>query len=193
MITALYPEIQEELYNEAVRVYGGSKHTPSYSQLSSLDYANAVVHETLRTHGPVAAVPKWTTDPQKLGDWVLPAKTVINIHSLALHNNPAVWKEPHLYNPKRFLFDEKDKDGVYKFNPKLRGFTPFSDGMRSCIGKQFAKVEMVFLISFIASRYTWKLPDGMGKEEINRMLTEIKQTLTHKMKFPSDVIFTKRA
>ncbi|KAJ3213665.1 hypothetical protein HK099_007243 [Clydaea vesicula] len=181
-ILAEHPDIQENIHKEATALFGNG--LPSYDLLSSLHYTNAVIHEILRMYPPVAEIPKWSTKEQPLGPVTIPENTIITIHTMALQRSPKLWENPEKFNPARFL----NEDGT--FNNKMENtLTVFSKGQRACLGKQFAKVEMLFTLALISQRYTWRLPDDLDK---NINIKEISQELTHKFKHTVDLMFKKR-
>lgn len=76
---------------------------------------------------------------QRLGDYTIPAGCSINILIFALHRNPAIYSDPLVFDPERFL------DVNMRRNPYA--YVPFSAGPRNCIGI----TSSLFLISIFLS------------------------------------------
>jgi len=117
----------------------------------------AIVYETLRMFPPVAGIPKQSEEDTTLltsnikGDKLVipvPKGTHLVISTPGLHYNPRYWKDPHEFNPSRFL-GEWDRDA----------FLPFSAGPRACLGKRFAEMEIVAVLCMIIPRYKIEVRD----------------------------------
>ena len=113
------------------------------NNLNKLLYLNAVIKESLR-HSTVApfTVSK-TKKPYKLGEYNLPANTVISECIYLAHNDPDNWDNPDEFRPERFLEGEEKPYTYY----------PFGGGIRRCIGAHFAMYEITNIVAHIL-RYT---------------------------------------
>lgn len=70
-----------------------------------------------------------------------------------LNYHPEVFPNPHDFNPDRWK--EADK------NPSIDMiFSPFSNGSRSCLGKNFALLETKIVTYMLATKYELKLKEG---------------------------------
>ncbi|KAJ3223913.1 hypothetical protein HDU81_008834 [Chytriomyces hyalinus] len=178
-LLALHPKKQQKLYDEIREVLGNAS-TPEYKDLAKLKYAMSVMNETMRLFPPVTGLPKYTaTQTLTLGPYVLPAKTYVNIHTPGLHYNPGTWGgDAFEFKPERFMAQDATSSG----------FAPFSEGPRGCVGKKFAQVEFVTLLTLISLKYTWTLPEGVDAERA----LDTRQVITLKPKNPVEIIFTPR-
>ena len=76
----------------------------------------------------------------------MPGQAELNYH-------PEVFPNPHDFNPDRWK--EADK------NPSIDMiFSPFSNGSRSCLGKNFALLETKIVTYMLATKYELKLKEG---------------------------------
>ncbi|KAF8993228.1 cytochrome P450 [Cyathus striatus] len=150
-LLALYPDVQEKLYQELKTVCDGR--TPTYDDIPRLK----VYNETLRMIPPVPAIPKYTTEHTtfKVGnihgntqEIDVPKNSSIIISVAGVHYNPKYWDEPEKFNPERFL------DNWPRY-----AFMPFSGGARICLGQKFAETEVLAVLSFICSKYQISLRD----------------------------------
>lgn len=94
--------------------------------------------------------------PVKAGSHVI-------IDSPACSRNPFEWSEPTVFNPTRWL-DGRDIG--------LEHFTGFSSGVRGCIGKRMAEVEMIAVISILCKEYRMMpVPkEGESREEMEKRM-----------------------
>jgi len=67
----------------------------------------------------------------------------ITIDTPGLHYNPRYWKDPHSFNPARFLEEDWPRDA----------FIPFSAGPRACLGRKFSETETIATLTMLVSRY----------------------------------------
>lgn len=168
---------------------------PKYEDMHLLAYSLAVINETLRMYPPVNASPKYCAEDTIItvtnasGSKKLisvPKNTKIFLHITGVHYNPRYWKDPHVFNPSRFLA-----------NYPREAFIPFSSGPRSCIGRKFFETEAVAILSLIISRYKVSIKEDPRyahetfEEKKQRIFTaNIKLTLTAATQIP--LVFTRR-
>jgi cytochrome P450 len=120
----------------------------------SVDSTDSIQYETLRLHGPVVMMPRFTgNSPQQLTikdkDYVLPARTSITINFAALHTHTDYWGVDALvWRPSRWL--EHSKPDSSNSSPLLHpfegSFVPWNHGPRVCPGRRFSQVEFVRLL-----------------------------------------------
>jgi len=118
----------------------------------------------------------------------IPKGSEVIICSESLHYNPRHWPDPYTFNPERFMKADWPRDA----------FLPFSAGSRACIGRRFAEIEGIVVITHILLRYQVSIdpsrfPDVPGESKLERRgrLVQIGSFL---MKPPKDLplIFTRR-
>ena len=64
-----------------------------------------------------------------------------------IHHNKALWTDPELFQPERFLSEKN-----HRFS-----FLPFGTGERICIGNHFAMLESQLLLSMIIQQFDIQL------------------------------------
>jgi len=158
---SLYPEWQEEILKEIESVCGPNM--PEYRDMPNLPLTLAATFETLRLRDQIMILPKlcdadttipyttWSWDgevthhlqPVKKGDHV-----VIDIGACGV--NPFEWTDPYVFNPRRWLNNPALRQAMDKGK---ENFLSFSAGVRVCIGRRFAEVEMVAAISHILRQF----------------------------------------
>ncbi|KAH7925420.1 cytochrome P450 [Leucogyrophana mollusca] len=179
VLLALYPEVQQKIYNEAAGVWSGNTPTADLNStykedFSKLEYTMAFFRETLRLY---PSEPRLAKDvhydtvlpavnfsagskgsPTVEGSSfsvAVPAGSVLIMDIWALHMNPLYWGEDaEDFKPERFI----DSDS-YRW-PR-NAFMPFSNGARSCIGQRFALTESVCILANVVRRYEILVPDEL--------------------------------
>ncbi|XP_036397761.1 cytochrome P450 1B1-like [Megalops cyprinoides] len=143
LLLVKYPHIQAKLQEQIDKVVGRDR-LPSMEDKSSLAYLDAFIYETMRfTSFVPVTIPHSTTSDVTIQGVHIPKDTVVFINQWSVNHDPQKWKDPHVFNPSRFL----DENGILD-KDLTSSVMIFSTGKRRCIGDQIAKVE-VFLCSAI--------------------------------------------
>ncbi|KAJ5810399.1 cytochrome P450 [Penicillium pulvis] len=109
--------------------------------LRNSPYINAVIKETFRLFPTIiSTLPRHLTEPFQLGEYTLPAGTVIGMQNYVHHRDPSVFPEPDRFYPERWLTSTKEMD---------MSLTPFSLGRRNCIGQNLALEELYVAVEVI--------------------------------------------
>ena len=119
--------------------------------LPRLVRTRAVVNETLRLYPPAFAIAREALGPDRLGEFDLPARTVLIIAPWVLHRHRRYWRDPDAFDPDRFMPDAPQ--------PPRFAYLPFGAGPRVCIGAQFALTEAVLVLASIIQRFRVELVD----------------------------------
>ncbi|KAI0773098.1 cytochrome P450 [Trametes elegans] len=162
-------EVQARLREELIAARDGNDLT--YDALLALPYLNAVCKETLRLYapGPLSyrlayrdatmplSQPIRGTDGSSIGSIYVPKNTVIVISNLAYNRNKEVWGEDaDQWKPERWMdplprvLEESPSPGIWS-----RMMT-FAGGPRSCVGFQFALLEMKVVLSLLIANFTFE-------------------------------------
>jgi cytochrome P450 len=113
------------------------------------EYLDAVIKETLRTRPVITDVARKLTEPAKIGDYTLPAGTLVLPAIIAIHHREDLYPEPFEFRPERFL--EGQGEGY--------NWIPFGGGVRRCIGAAFAQHEMRIVLRAIVERAELRAAD----------------------------------
>jgi len=167
---ARHPEIQRALHKEVDYFFQSlGNNELKYKDLGAgkLDLLDRCVTETLRLWPAVAAGTYRQLQFEDTicgpgGDQVtLPPGTPVNISNWSRHRNPAVWgPDANEFNPHRKFKDEEvARVGcpLAASTPQSERFSPFSHNPRSCLGKNFAQMEMRLILAHLLKRFHFLL------------------------------------
>lgn len=131
--------------------------------LTDLEYLDCIYRETIRFASATAVVPRIAsvnsemnienTNKEKSTCAIYP-----NSHLFfairSIHHDPALWKEPQLFNPLRFIQTVKDK----KIHFLGENYFPFSAGKRACpAGTTFVEYAFKGFVFEFFKRYSLKI------------------------------------
>lgn len=119
--------------NEELRVSGNKKKVISFEDLQSMKYLEKCCYETLRMHPAVIRSFRQSSEETLIPttNIKIPANTVINVASFALHYDPDHFECPEIFDPDRW---GEERKGSIK---KCSAF-PFGAGPRKCPAGRFA-------------------------------------------------------
>jgi cytochrome P450 len=126
---------------------------PAYPAISKLAYTRQVIYEAMRCYPSLWILARKSIEDDTLKDFPVPSGSNILINLYGLHHHPAYWDNPDIFDPDRFApsLDEKRPPFV---------FIPFSVAPRSCIGSNFAMMEMLIVVTRIAKMFDLEVPAG---------------------------------
>ena len=112
-----------------------------------------VIDEAMRLYPPAHSMTRFALAPDKLGDVVIPARSVVVVSPWLIHRNPTLWPDPDRFDPERFSPARSEGRARYSY-------IPFGAGPRICLGAGFAITEAVLVLVTILQRWRVRLvPD----------------------------------
>ncbi|KAK4365246.1 hypothetical protein RND71_016604 [Anisodus tanguticus] len=149
------PEIMSKVQHELKDVVG-MNNIVEESNLSELNYLDAVLKETLRLHPALPLLlPKRPSQSAIVGGYTIPEGTKVLLNVYAIHRDPQVWESPLDFQPERFL-NSTNLD--YAGNNMK--YLPFGSGRRVCAGLPLAEKMLMFILASLLHSFDWKLPEG---------------------------------
>ena len=137
-ILAMQPHLVARVRREVAAVAGagpiGIEHTKAMPTLRN------IFRETLRLYPPITFLPRVATAATRLGDRRVKRGALVMIAPWVLHRHERYWRDPHVFDPDRFLPDRE-----HELTPGA--YIPFGLGPRVCAGAAFATTEAVLLIA----------------------------------------------
>jgi cytochrome P450 len=120
-------------------------------------YLDAFVKETLRARSVLPVVSRLVKTPLQLRDHTIPPGTTVAACIYLVHHRSDVYPEPYAFRPERFI---ESTPGTYTW-------IPFGGGVRRCLGRGFAMLEMKTVIR-VASEQLRMRPAGESPEAVGR-------------------------
>jgi cytochrome P450 len=106
-------------------------------------YMEALVKEVLRMYPPIpVGGAREVLTPFQVGCWVIPPRIPILVDAYGVHRDPAVYPEPNVFRPERFLGGQ----------PERYAFLPFGGGAHRCVGATLATLEAKVVLREILRR-----------------------------------------
>ncbi|MEE6485954.1 hypothetical protein FKM82_014463 [Ascaphus truei] len=172
-----YPEVQRKIQEELDMKVGLGRH-PVISDRRSLPYLEATISEVLRIR-PVSPllIPHVALRDSSIGEYTIPKEARVVINLWSLHHDEKEWADPEVFNPDRFL----DEDGNHVHSPSP-SYLPFGAGIRVCLGKALAEMELFLFLSWILQRFSFEtteegaLPDLEGEFGVVLQVKKFKVT-----------------
>ena len=152
LLMAQHPEVMAKVRQEQEKFDKSSSLT--MEELQQMPYLDQVLKEVLRFIPPVGGGFREVIESFEFQDYRFPKGWAIQYQILNTHKDGSIYQDYQKFNPDRFAPGrEEDKK-------KMFGYIPFGGGMRECLGKEFARLEMKVLAAKLARNYQWELlPD----------------------------------
>lgn len=149
---SLNPNVLRACQEEQTRCYSESEQYKY--DFNSMTFLDQVIWESLRLVPPVAVGFRKVIKTCSFNGHIFPKDWLIWYHITYTQSNPSVYKDPKCFTPKNFTVSR------FQALSKSSDYVPFGGGMRECIGKDFAMLEMKLFASRLISSFTWELsPD----------------------------------
>ena len=156
-LLAKYPAIQTRLREEIRQSMPflfdpATRYNPA--ELAKVDadqlpYLDNVCRESLRYIPPIPMTVRQSIADDRLGEYLVPAGTVIYVLANAINRLPMYWGP---------TADEFDPDRWEKLPETYctNAFMTFLQGPRGCVGRKFAETEMKILLCCLLSMYSFE-------------------------------------
>lgn len=152
LLTAQHPEVLEKLRQEQDRL--NITGTPTLDDLKAMTYLDQVIREVMRLVPPVGGGFRSAVETFEFGGYRIPKGWTVQYQIAQTHKDEDIYPESDRFDPERFN-PERSADKQASF-----GYIPFGGGLRECIGKEFARLEMRLFASKMLKNYQWDLlPD----------------------------------
>ena len=149
------PEAEAKLHAELDTVLSGR--TPTPADVPKLPYTEMVFTESMRLYPPAWTLGRRAVKDHKLGEYTIPANSVILMSQYVMHRDARFFPEPLKFIPERWLPEARAT------RPKFSYF-PFGAGPRVCIGELFAMMEGLLLVAAVAQHWRMSLAQGQRVE-----------------------------
>jgi cytochrome P450 len=146
-----HPAVAARLDAELDAVLDGR--IPRAVDVPNLPFCQQVIQEALRLYPPVWLLSRRSVGDDQLGEFDVPAGTLVCVSPYVLHRDERFWVQPETFDPDRF--SEHRSAGRPDY-----AYIPFSGGPRHCIGRHLAMLEAQLVLATIRQRVRLTLVDG---------------------------------
>ncbi|XP_077369937.1 sterol 26-hydroxylase, mitochondrial-like isoform X2 [Festucalex cinctus] len=145
------PRAQDRLYGEVSATCAG-KRQPDMDDLKAMPYLKAVIKETLRLYPVVPGNGRFVTENEVIVDnYWFPKKTQFHLCHYAVSRDSTQFARADAFVPERWLRGGRATPGLFRHHPY--SFIPFGVGVRGCVGKRVAEMEMHFALCRLMQHY----------------------------------------
>ncbi len=145
------PGCERRLHEEIDTALGGKP--PAFDDVPRLPYTEMVLAESMRLYPPAWGIGRLALEDYRIGDWRIPAGSVLLMSSWVTHRDPRWWPDPERFDPERWT------PAAREARPKFSYF-PFGGGSRVCIGERFAWMEGSLVLASLVQRWRPRLVPG---------------------------------
>jgi cytochrome P450 len=146
---ALHPDILQHAREEQ-RVLEGSD-LALLEKVKQMEYLNQIVLEVERFHPPFTGSLRGVVKPFDYQGFSVPAGWRVIWSIAGTHRIDTLYPDPGRFDPDRFHAVPVSQ---MRHNFHLAGF---GGGVRSCLGRDFARLEVKLLASHLLRKYRWHL------------------------------------
>ncbi|XP_030891582.1 cholesterol side-chain cleavage enzyme, mitochondrial isoform X2 [Leptonychotes weddellii] len=115
------------------------------TMLQLVPLLKASIKETLRLHPISVTLQRYLVNDLILRNYMIPAKTLVQVSTYAMGQDPTFFFNPGKFDPTRWL--GKDKDLIHFRN------LGFGWGVRQCVGRRIAELEMTLFLIHILENF----------------------------------------
>ena len=151
LLTAQHPEVMEHLRAEQDNL--NLSDTPTAEDFKQMTYLDMVLKEVMRLVPPVGGGFRKAIDTFEFAGYRIPKGWTIQYQIAQTHQDEDLYPESDRFDPERFAPNNAIDKASF-------GYIPFGGGLRECLGKEFARLEMRLFASKLIKDYQWSLvPD----------------------------------
>ena len=127
--------------------------------LKKMTYLKQVIKEVLRFVPPVVrSGSRKVVENCELGEYLVPKGWDIYYQIPETHQDSEIYNNPERFDPDRFSPERaEDKQKVFSH-------IPFGGGIRECLGKEFARLEIKLFAALLVRDHSWQLVPGQDLE-----------------------------
>lgn len=127
--------------------------------LKQMTYLEQVLKEVLRLYSP-ASGPRKVIKSCEFNGYLIPQGWQVFYHPAATHQDSSIYTQPEDFDPERFA-PPRSED-----KQKSMSYIPFGGGVRECLGREFAKLEMKLFAALLVRDYDWELLPGQNVDMV---------------------------
>lgn len=153
LLLAQHPQVKKAIFAEQKQL--GLEQPLTLDLLKQMTYLEQVLKEVLRLYSP-ASGPRKVVESCEFNGYLIPEGWQIFYHPAATHQDSSIFTQPERFDPERFASPRSED------KQKSMSYIPFGGGVRECIGREFAKLEMKLFAALSVRNYDWELVPGQN-------------------------------
>ncbi|MEL6158235.1 MAG: cytochrome P450 [Cyanobacteria bacterium J06627_32] len=158
-LLAQHPEVLSNVRAEQKKLGFPTQMIPAV--LNQMTYLEQVIKEVLRLVPPVVrSGSRRVLEDCELGDYLIPKGWDVYYQIPETHMDSQIYESPEQFDPERFSA-KRTEDRRKRF-----GHIPFGGGIRECLGKEFARLEMKLFAALLVRDYRWELVPNQNLERV---------------------------
>ncbi len=110
--------------------------------------------EVLRLYPPVRAIPRRALRELEVNGHRIPANAQMWLNVERIQRDPKIYTNPDDFDPERFA------DGRAEHKRHRFGWIPFGAGAHTCLGLQFAELQVKMFMHLLLTQYEWSVEAG---------------------------------
>ncbi|MCU0525656.1 MAG: cytochrome P450 [Elainella sp. Prado103] len=149
-----HPEVWQKLQVEQAQFAPAPLTLDSLKQMTYLDQ---VLREVMRFVPPVGGGFRTVLESCELEGYEIPQGWTVLYEINSTHQDGSLYPQPDRFDPDRF---SPEAIAAQSIDRQKYGYVPFGSGIRECLGKEFARLEMKIFAVHLLRGYEWQLlPD----------------------------------
>ncbi len=149
LLTAQHPEVVQRLRAEQQQFNRSSSLT--LEDINRMTYLEQVLKEVMRIIPPVGGGFRKAIQSFEFNGYRIPQGWGIQYQIAQTHKDGEIYSETEVFDPDRFS-PQRQEDRQKSFS-----YIPFGGGLRECLGKEFARLEMRLFAAKLLQNYEWEL------------------------------------
>jgi cytochrome P450 len=151
LLVAQYPNVMAKLRAEQQQF---SLQEPIADQLKQMPYLDQVLREVMRLTPPVGGGFRKVLEPCEINGYQIPKGWALLYQIRSTHQDEQLYPQPDRFDPDRFSAEQMQQQSADR---QKFGYLAFGGGIRECLGKEFARLEMKIFAAYLTRGYAWEL------------------------------------
>ena len=157
LLLAQHPEVLMNVRAEQEQL--GLPTQLTQETFKQMTYLEQVIKEVLRMVPPVVrSGSRKVVEDCELDGYLIPKGWDIYYQIHETHQDSQVYNHPEHFDPDRFSLERAED------SQKIFSYIPFGGGIRECLGKAFAKLEIKLFAALLVRDHDWALVPGQDLE-----------------------------
>jgi sterol 14-demethylase len=143
----------------------------SFQALREIPTLESALKETLRLHPPLILLLRVAQQDLELGDYLIPAGTMVGASPAVSNRIPSDFAEPDRFDPMRYV-ESRQEDLLNRWT-----WIPFGAGKHRCVGSAFAMMQLKAIFSVILRDYQFEMaqPSESYRDDFSKMVIQLEQ------------------